>query len=103
MGGIFAVAVAFGTIFFARKFCDLIGAPLWFAKFLFICATLVVTYFLAQSEVPDYNKSWGVWIVVVCVASGVILLGFMLFKHIEEEEKEASDRRARLDRDTHGF
>jgi hypothetical protein len=101
MGGILAVAVAFGIIFFARKFCDLIGAPLWFAKFLFICASLVGTYFLADAEVPDYNKPWGVWIVAACAASGVILVGFILLNHLEGEEKEANARRAHLDRESH--
>ena len=93
------MAAAFGIIFGARKFCDLIGAPLWFAKFLFICAALVGTYFLAQAEVPDYNKPWGVWIVTLCAASGIILVGFILFKHIEEED----NRKARSSRDNHDF
>jgi hypothetical protein len=97
MGGILALAVAFGLIFGARKFCDLIGAPLWFAKFLFICASLVGTYFLAQAQVPEYNKPWGVWIVTLCAAFGIILVGFVLFKYIEEGD----NRKARSSRDNH--
>jgi hypothetical protein len=97
MGGILALAVAFGIIFGARKFCDLIGAPLWFAKFLFICASLVGTYFLAQAEVPEYNKPWGVWFVTLCATPGILLIGFILVKHIEEEDKQ----KARSSRGNH--
>ena len=69
MDGILAVAIACGIIFGARKFCDLIGAPLWFAKFLFICASLVVTYFIAEASIPEYNKPWGVWIAMFGASS----------------------------------
>ena len=40
MGEFFALALAIGIVFGARKLCDLIRAPLWFAKFLFIFAVL---------------------------------------------------------------
>ena len=60
MGGILALAVAFGIVFGAHKLCDQIRAPRWFAKFLFICAVLNVTYFLAEEVVPESNKPWGV-------------------------------------------
>ena len=43
MGGLLALAMAFGIVFGARKLCVLIGAPLWFAKFIFICASLDAT------------------------------------------------------------
>lgn len=99
MGGILALAVAFGIVLGARKFCDLIGAPLWFAKFLFICASLVATYFLAQAAVPEYNKPWGVWVAMLCAAAGIIPVGFIVFKHIEEED----NRKARSNRDNHDF
>jgi hypothetical protein len=84
MDGILALALAFGIVFGARKFCDLIGAPLWFAKFLFIGASLVATYFLAQAEVPEYNKPWGVWVAMLGAAAGIIPVGFIVFKQIEE-------------------
>lgn len=99
MGGILALAVAFGIIFGARKFCDLIGAPLWFAKFLFICVTLVGSYFLAEAAIPYYNKPWGVWIAAPCVASGIILVGFFLLRLMEQED----DWKARSDRSRHFF
>ena len=44
MGVILSLAMAVGIVFGTRKLCDLIGAPLWFAKFLFIFASLVATY-----------------------------------------------------------
>ena len=65
MGGILALALAFGIIFVARRFCELIQAPLWFAKFLFICASLVGAYFLAEASIPDYNKPLGAWVVML--------------------------------------
>lgn len=99
MGGILALALAFGLIFGARKFCNLIGAPLWFAKFLFICASLVATYLIADVEIPYYNKPWGVWVAMLCASAGIIPAGFFLFKHIEEDE----ERKARLDRDNQDF
>ena len=98
MGGILALAVAFGIVFGARKFCDLIGAPLWFAKFLFICVSLVATYFLALAAVPDYNKPWGVWVAMLGAAAGIIPVGFIVFKHIEED-----NGKARSSRENHDF
>ena len=86
MGGILALAVAFGIILGARKLCDLIGAPLWFAKFLFIGASLVTTYSLAAEVVP--NKPWGVWVAMLGAATGIIPVGFIVFKHIEEEGED---------------
>jgi len=100
LGELLVVAVAFGIIFGARKFCDLIGAPIWFAKFLFICVSLVATYFLAEASIPEYNKPWGVWIAMVCASFGIIAVGFILFQQIEKEE---NDRKTRLSRDTHDF
>jgi hypothetical protein len=54
--GMLALAVAIGIIFGARKFSALIGAPLWYAKFLFICASLAATYFLAEAVIPEKSK-----------------------------------------------
>ena len=99
MDGILALAVAFWIVFGARKFCNLIGAPLWFARFLFICASLVATYLLAQAAVPEYNKPWGVLVVMLGAAAGIIPVGFMVFKCIEEED----NRKARSSRDNHNF
>ena len=96
MGGIFALGLAFGILFGARKFCELIGAPLWFAKFLFICASLVGAYFLAEAEIPEYNKPWGVWVAMLCVSAGIIFCGFILFNDFEKEE-EARVRREKKD------
>ena len=72
MGGILALALAFGIVFGARKLCSLIGAPLWFARFLFVCAALGVTYLLAEAVVPDSKKPWGVWLAMLGAASGII-------------------------------
>lgn len=93
MGGILALVLAFGIVFGARKLCDLIGAPLWFARFLFVFAALVATYFLADAVVPDSKKPWGVWLAMLGAASGIIPVGFIMFKHIEEEGED--DRKAR--------
>ena len=92
MGGILALALAFGIIFGARKFCDLIGAPLWFAKFLFICAALVVAYVLADASIPEYNKPWGILVAMFGVSAGIIGVGFILFNHFEKEEEERARR-----------
>jgi hypothetical protein len=92
MGGILALAVAFGIVFGAHKLCDLIRAPRWFAKYLFICAALIATYFLAESVVPESTKSWGIWVAMLGVATGIIPVGLIMFKHLEEEGED--DRKA---------
>jgi hypothetical protein len=91
MSGFLALALAIGIVFGARKLCDLIRAPRWFAKFLFICAFLVITYFLAEEIVPESKKPWGIWIALLGAATGIIPVGFIVFKHIED----ADDRNAR--------
>lgn len=88
MDGILALAVAFGIVSGAHKLCDLIRAPRWFAKFLFICAALNATYFLAEGVVPESEKSWGVWVAMLGAASGIIPVGFIMFKHIDEEGED---------------
>ena len=60
MGGFLALALAIGIAFGACNLCDLIGAPLWFEKFLFICAFLGITYFLAEEIVPESRKPWSI-------------------------------------------
>ena len=101
MGGILVLAVAFGIVFGARKLCDLILAPRWFAKFLFIFGALTVTYFLAEGVVPDSKKSWGVWVAMLGAASGIIPVGLIMFKHIEEDGED--NRKARSSCDNHDF
>jgi hypothetical protein len=91
MSGFLALALAIGIVFGARKLCDLIGAPRWFAKFLFICAFLVITYFLAEEIVPDSKKPWGIWVALLGVATGIIPVGFIVFKHIEDNDRKARD------------
>ncbi len=87
MGGIVALVTAFAIILGARRICDLIGAPLWFAKVLFVYAALVATYFLADTVVPDSIKSWGIWVAMIGTASGIMPVGFIMFKHIEDNSK----------------
>lgn len=77
MGGFLALALAIGLVFGARKLCALIRAPRWFAKFLFIYAFLVITYFLAEEVVP--NKPWGIWLALIGAATGIIPIGFIVF------------------------
>jgi hypothetical protein len=89
MGGFLALALAIGIVFGARKLCELIQAPLWFAKFLFISASLATTYFLAEEVVP--NKPWGIWLAMLGAATGIIPVGFIVFKHIEDDDKNARD------------
>jgi hypothetical protein len=89
MGGILALALAIGIVFSARKLCDLIGAPLWFAKYLFICASLIAAYFLAEEVVP--NKPWAVWLAMLGAATGIIPVGFIVFKHIADDDGKAQD------------
>ncbi len=89
MGGILALALGIGIVFGARKLCDLIGAPRWFAKYLFICASLIAAYFLAEEVVP--NKPWAVWLAMLGVATGIIPVGFIVFKHIEDGDRNAQD------------
>jgi hypothetical protein len=86
MGGILALVTAFGIVFGARKLCDLIGAPPWFAKFLFVCAALIATCFLAEAVIPHSKHPWVIWIAILGVASGIIPVGFIMFKHLEEGE-----------------
>jgi len=91
MSGFLALAMAIGIVFGAHKLCDRIGAPRWFAKFLFICAFLVITYFLAEEIVPQSKKPWGIWVALLGVATGIIPVGFIVFKHIEDGD----DRKTR--------
>jgi hypothetical protein len=92
MGGFLALALAIGLVFGAHKLCNLIRAPLWFAKFLFISAFLVITYFLAEEIVPESKKPWGIWVALLGVATGIIPVGFIVFKHIEDaDDREARD------------
>ncbi|MBC7839986.1 MAG: hypothetical protein H7Y39_15310 [Nitrospiraceae bacterium] len=86
MSGVLALAVTIGLVFGAHKLCDLIRAPRWFAKFLFICAFLIITYFLAEDIVPESKKPWGIWIALLGAATGIIPVGFIVFKHIEPDD-----------------
>lgn len=88
MGGILALVLAFGIVLGARKLCNLIGAPRRLAKFLFICAVLVATSFLAEAVVPHSKNPWGVWVAMLGAASGIIPVGLIIFKHIEEEGED---------------
>ena len=94
MDGILALAVAFGIVLGAHKLCDLIRAPRWFAKFLFICAVLNAAYFLAEGVLPESKKSWGIWVAMLGAASGIIPVGFIMFKHIEGEGEGEDSRNA---------
>ena len=88
MSGVLALAVAIGLVFGTHKLCDLIRAPRWFAKFLFIGAFLSITYFLAQDIVPESKKPWGIWVALLGAATGIIPVGLIVFKHIDD----ANDR-----------
>ncbi len=88
MSGVLALAVAIGLVFGSHKLCDLIRAPRWFAKFLFIDAFLSITYFLAKDIVPESKKPWGIWVALLGAATGIIPVGFIVFKHIDD----ANDR-----------
>ena len=100
MGGLLALTMAFGIVFGAHKLCALIGAPRWFAKFLFICASLDATYFLAEAVVPESKQVWGIWVAMLSAAIGIIPVGLIVFKHIEEGE---NNRTTRSSRDDHDF
>ena len=88
MGVFFALALAIGIVFGAHKLCNLIRAPRWFAKFLFIDAFLIITYFLAEDILPESKKPWGIWVALLGAETGIIPLGFIVFKHIDD----ANDR-----------
>lgn len=88
MGVFFALALAIGIVFGAHKLCNLIRAPRWFAKFLFIGAFLIITYFLAEDILPESKKPWGIWVALLGAATGIIPVGFIVFKHIDD----ANDR-----------
>ena len=90
MSGFLALAVAIGLVFGAHKLCDLIRAPRWFEKFLFIDAFLSITYFLAKDIVPESKKPWGIWVALLGAATGVIPIGFIVFKHIDDANDRAS-------------
>ena len=91
MSGFLALAVAIGLVFGAHKLCDLIRAPRWFAKFLFIYAFLVIAYFLAEEIVPESKKPWGIWLAMLGAVTGIIPVGFIVFKHIEDDDGNARD------------
>ena len=84
MGGFLALAAAIGLVFGARKLCALIHAPQWFAKYLFVTASLIATYFLAEEVVP--NKPWSIWLAILGVATGIIPVGFIVFKHLDDTD-----------------
>jgi hypothetical protein len=89
MSGFLALALAIGIVLGAHKLCILIRAPQWFAKFLFIGASLATASFLAEEVVP--NKPWGVWLALLGVATGIIPVGFIVFKHIEDDDGKVRD------------
>jgi hypothetical protein len=89
MSGFLALTLAIGLVFGASKLCDLIGAPRWFAKFLFLCAFLDITYFLAEEIVPESKKPLGIWVAMLGAATGIIPVGFIMFKHIEDDDRKA--------------
>jgi len=92
MSGILALALAIGVVFGARKLCDLIRAPHWFAKYLFITAFIVITYFLADEIVPKSKKPWGIWVAMLGAATGIIPVGLIVFKHLEDgDDRKAQD------------
>ena len=91
MSGFLALALAIGIVFGTRKLCDLIGAPMWFAKFLFISAFLIITYFLVEEIVPESKKPWGIWVAMLGAATGIIPVGFIVFKHIEDDNEKDRD------------
>jgi hypothetical protein len=78
MSGVLALAVAIGIVFGAHKLCDVIKAPPWFAKLLFVYAFIVITYFLAEEIVPDSKKPWGIWVAMLGAATGIIPVGFIV-------------------------
>jgi hypothetical protein len=90
MSGVLALAVAIGLVFGAHKLSDRIGAPRWFAKFLFIGAFLSLTYFLAEDIVPESKKPSGIWVALLDVATGIIPVGFIVFKHIDDANDRTS-------------
>ena len=90
MSGVLALAVAIGLVFDSHKLCDLIRAPRWFAKFLFIGAFLIITYFLAEDIVPESKKPWGIWVALLDAATGIIPVGFIVFKHIDDANDRTS-------------
>jgi hypothetical protein len=91
MSGFLALALAIGIVFGAHKLCELIRAPRWFAKCLFIYALLAITYFLAEEIVPESKKPWGVWVAMLGAATGIIPVGFIVFKHIEPDDENTRD------------
>ena len=90
MSGFLALAVAIGLVFGAHMLCELIRAPRWFAKFLFIGALLIITYFLAEDIVPESKKPWGIWVALIGAATGIIPVGFIVFKHIDDAKDRTS-------------
>ncbi len=90
MSDFLALAVAIGLVFGSHKLCELIRAPRWFAKFLFIGAFLSITYFLAEDIVPESKKPWGMWVALLGAATGIIPVGFIVFKHIDDANERNS-------------
>jgi hypothetical protein len=52
---------------------------------LFISASLATTYFLAEEVVP--NKPGSIWLAMLGAATGIIPVGFIVFKHIEDDDR----------------
>jgi hypothetical protein len=90
MSGVLALAVAIGLVFGAHKLCNLIRAPRWFTKFLFIGAFLSITYFLAEDILPESKKPWGIWVALLGAATGIIPVGFIVFKHLDDGNDRTS-------------
>lgn len=58
-----------------RKFCEIIGAPYWFAKFLFICFSFAISYLLADVGLHAKPDSFEFWFVLIVIGSTIGAIG----------------------------
>lgn len=87
MGGVLVGIVAIVGGLAAKKICDLLGAPVWFAKVLFIIATIYGMYHLVIYSMPDAD-AWSIGFTTLAVSSGILVIGLVYLGEQEEKDLE---------------
>jgi hypothetical protein len=73
--------LSFGSLWLAK----MLGAPIYFAKFLCILFAFIFAYFLAKSAVSETNGTWGIYLLTIICGGTLSVIGI---EFIEDEKKE---------------
>lgn len=76
----FCSLLSVGSIWLAK----VIGAPVYFAKFLCILFAFICAYFLAETVVPESNRPWGTYLITIIFG---FTFGFLGIGFISDDKK----------------